>query len=208
MANPYFTPPPSYGTPPIMGAPGEGDGSIMASTLANATKKKQSTLGQVGSFILEALTGIPSAAHRQQRDVRELAQYGQRSMLQQQIEEASRTRERTASNEDWRMRQDYEVAHRPPPQDPAAVLIAKAAGLTPGTPQWQAALTSAIPGYGYTQPAIDAKTAAQVSVAKLRAGQSAALKAQPTYAQTHPKASGGRSGGGKPAKLPTGFILD
>ncbi len=206
MANPFFPPVTSYGTPPYAPTPGEESGTVIGATLAGS-KKKPGVLGQVGSFILEALTGVPSAAHRQQRDERELAQYGQRSMLQQQIEEASRTRERTASNEDWKMRQDYEVAHRPPPQDPAAVLIAKAAGLTPGTPQWQAALTSAIPGYGYTQPAIDAKTAAQVSVAKLRASQSASLKAQPTYAQTHPKASGGR-GGSKPAKLPAGFILD
>lgn len=88
MANPFFTPPIMYGTPPIAQRPGEEDGSVIGATLANATKKKQSTLGQVGSFILEALTGLPSAEHRQQRDDRELAQYGRKSALLQQLEQA------------------------------------------------------------------------------------------------------------------------
>jgi len=82
-----------------------------------------------------------------------------------------------------------------PEEEPPAVRIARAAGLAPGTPEWQKALTAAVPGYANTEPVVAMKAAQAQALAAQRAAASASLKAMPTYAATHPKAGGGAGGG-------------
>ncbi len=194
-------------------APGAPMPQPAGGILADAVAKKPGFFdsGGLGQTILntalEALTGVPSAAHREQAETRNLTALQRHLAIQQQAAQATADRTRAANNEDFYAHKQWERDNPAPAAVPAAVEIARQAGLVPGTPQWTAALTAAIPGYGYTAPVMQAKTDAQKEVAGYRADRSAGLKAMPTYAQRNPRPSGGR-GGGKPAKLPTGFILD
>jgi soluble lytic murein transglycosylase-like protein len=61
------------------------------------------TGSKIASFLMEALSGIPSTAHRQQRQDRDLAMFERKSMLQQQLESAQ-----------WQQQQDYQRAHPAP----------------------------------------------------------------------------------------------
>lgn len=186
--------------------------TTLAEILAAQQKDKPSTLG----VIFDAVAGLGGvqggyAAAREAKRQQQLQNY---SMLLQeaQINNSMKPKPQGVSLGDGGFGEytpgtGLKVLRQPTPDEPPAVRLAKAAGLTPGTPEWKAALVPAIPGYGYTAPAIQAKTAGQVAVADHRAANSASLKAQPTYAQAHPKAAAGGKAG-KPAKLPTGFILD
>ncbi|HEX8418568.1 MAG TPA: hypothetical protein VF638_00990 [Sphingomonas sp.] len=166
-------------------------------------------LGQsILNFALEAATGVPSAAHREQAETRKMSILQRHLAMTQAAEQATADRTRSANNQDFYAHEDYKRNNPMPAAVPAAVEIARQAGLMPGTPQWTAALTAAIPGYSYTAPVMQAKTQAQITVADRRAANSASLKSQPTYAQSNPRPTGGGRGGSKPAKLPTGFILD
>ncbi len=174
-------------------------------------------MGKVGDILFGILTGAPSPGRRKELLAERMEQERQGFLSRAMAEAEARQRYPEPVRPqgvplgnggfgEYTPGIGFKVLQAPIPDEPPAVRVARMAGLTPGTPEWKAALTASIPGYGYTAPAIEAKTQGQVAVANQRAANSAALKSQPTYAQRHPRASTGRTG--KPAKLPTGFILD
>lgn len=91
--------------------------------------------------------------------------------------------------------------------EPAAVQIARAAGLQEGTPEWTKALTLAIPGYGYSDSVLDRKRNDQLSLIGARTAGSLTVKRTPTYAQTHPAATGAGGGGSSMSGVSTADLL-
>jgi hypothetical protein len=193
-----FTPPPLVN--PIADAPGVAE-AAMPGVLAQALPRKHGALHGILGFLQEALTGIPTAEHRQAAENRQLDLAARKGLLAQQLEQDAAARTREAGQAQWLQRQEYEAAHRP---EPPAITLARAAGIQEGTPEWRLALTAAIPGYEYTAPVIQARANAQKEVAGYRADRSAGLRATPTYAQAHPRP---RAAPRSP-KPPAGFILN
>lgn len=64
----------------------------------------------------------------------------QRERQQAEQQEVQWQRRRQAENEDWRNRQDYENAHRPPPQPTELDRALAATGVLPGTPAYADAM--------------------------------------------------------------------
>ena len=171
----------------------------------------------IGGYLGDALLRMSGAAPVYQPFVQQ--------QRQQQFQQQQYERQRADQNEDWQTQHQWEADHQPPQivqtghggvvsvdprtgtattirendaaAEPAAVQIARAAGLTPGTPEWKAALTAAVPGYSSTAPVMQA-----------RADLSLRNRTAPTYANLHPRSGGGGGRGGKAPRPPSGFILD
>lgn len=88
--------------------------------------------------------------------------------------------------------------------DPMPVQIARAAGLKPGTPEWNKALIAAIPGYANTEPVLAQKNAYTVGQISKRTAGSMALRGTPTYGQAHPAAAGANA---SPPAMSTADLL-
>lgn len=80
---------------------------------------------------------------------------------------------------------------QPVPQQGETERLIAAYGVLPDGDPRKPLIERAIRGYQYTAPVMQARTDGQIAVADRRAANSAALKAQPTYANTHPKGGGG-----------------
>lgn len=130
-----------------------------------------------------------------------------------EADQADYERKRRDTQADWQAQKEWALKNEPPktyeignnivsydPQngpkvvyegENPAVAYAKSIGAEPGTPEFVAAIKDfVLKGNGPTALQGDKE------LAGYRFGNSMALRQAPTYAQTHPKASGGGKGGG------------
>ncbi len=89
--------------------------------LAQAMPHKQNTLHAVLGFLQEALTGIPTQAHRERAQDRALGFDARKGLLEQQL-----------ASQQWTQRQEYERAH---PAPDAFTQTLTAAGIDPASEQ-------------------------------------------------------------------------